>query len=425
MDDKYILALLGLDSSLFIVEPVINFSDKEITINAELVDDNPRICKNCKSNDVIIKDKEIVKINISAYSSAFSQKIILCLKKRKYFCKKCKKTYSQSNKISSNRKLISTAISWQIYNETKNLVSFSKIANDLKISEGAVRYIFNSLKTEGRKAMPITLCVDEKKFNSDLGKYICVLSNPYNGDIVDVIASRLTPVLNEYFNGISQKERDSVKFFVSDMYEGYRTIKKRFFKNAIHIIDYFHITKLFTETIQILRKNLMKHYDSKTFEYKFLKMNWKLFLLNPYNKNNYGLLGKTYYNKENNEYLDFKEALNLMMLKSPDLCLAYSIYSDYCHYLVRGNNVEKTKESLDFIVNRCLQSNCHLIEKIGLTLLNFYDEIVNTYSNVNLGNYSNAIAESINAKIDKLITISNGIRSFATLRKRLLHLSKK
>ena len=109
-----------------------------------------------------IKDKEIVKINISAYSSAFSQKIILCLKKRKYFCKKCKKTYSQSNKISSNRKLLSTAISWQIYNETKNLVSFSKIANDLKISEGAVRYIFNSLKTEGRKAMPITLCVDEK-----------------------------------------------------------------------------------------------------------------------------------------------------------------------------------------------------------------------------------------------------------------------
>ncbi len=57
--------------------------------------------------------------------------------------------------------------------------------------------------------------------------------------------------------------------------------------------------------------------------------------------------------------------------------------------------------------------------------MNFYDEIVNTYSNVNLGNYSNAIAESINAKIDKLITISNGIRSFATLRKRLLHLSKK
>ena len=33
MDDKSILALLGLDSSLFIVEPVINFSDKEITVH--------------------------------------------------------------------------------------------------------------------------------------------------------------------------------------------------------------------------------------------------------------------------------------------------------------------------------------------------------------------------------------------------------
>ena len=66
--------------------------------------------------------------------------------------------------------------------------------------------------------MPITLCVDEKKFNSDLGKYICVLSNPYNGDIVDVVSSRTNNVLFEYFDSIPLKERQNVKFFISDMY---------------------------------------------------------------------------------------------------------------------------------------------------------------------------------------------------------------
>ena len=59
------------------------------------------------------------------------------------------------------------------------------------------------------------------------------------------------------------------------MYEGYRTVKKKYFKNAVHIIDFFHITKLFTETIQIIRKQVMRKLDYGSEEYNFLNQNGK------------------------------------------------------------------------------------------------------------------------------------------------------
>ena len=424
MYEKSILSLLGLDHGDFIVEPTITYSEKEIVIYAELKDDNPRICPNCNSHSVIIKDKEIVKINISAYASINAQKITLILKKRKYHCKKCNKNFSQINRIAQKNKYISTSMAGYIFNETQSLVSFSKIARDLKISESTVRTIFASLPTEGRRALPHSLSIDERRFTTDYGKYVCVLTNNYNGDIVDVVSSRTNDVLFEYFDSIPLKERQNVKFFISDMYEGYRTVKKKYFKNAVHIIDFFHITKLFTETIQIIRKQVMRKLDYGSEEYKFLKSKWKIFLINPCNQNNKAILERTFTNSKTGEIFDFKEAIKYYLRMTPEFLEIYNIYYDFCKYINPNNSKEKIVETLDFIILKSLDSCNFYINTLGKTLFNFREEIINTYCN-NASYLSNAIAESTNAKIDKLINISNGIRTFKTLRKRLLHLKKR
>lgn len=96
-----------------------------------------------------------------------------------------------------------------------------------------------------------------------------------------MIESRKEAYLSRYFNSLNQVEINTVKYFVSDLNEAYRTIRKRFFLNAIHIVDHFHVSKLFTTVVNVLRARVMKIYSKDSFEYKFLKKNRKYFLANP------------------------------------------------------------------------------------------------------------------------------------------------
>ena len=109
---------------------------------------------------------------------------------------------------------------------------------------------------------------------------------------------------------------------------------------------------------------------------------------------------------------------------TPEFLEIYNIYYDFCKYINPNNSKERIVEALDFIILKSLDSCNFYINTLGKTLFNFREEIINTYCN-NTSYLNNAIAESTNAKIDKLINISNGIRTFKTLRKRLLHIKKR
>ena len=424
MEVLNILALLGLDSNKFIVEPAIYQCKNEITIHAEQVDDSPRVCPHCGSHNVVIKDKEFVSINLSSYCIAFSQKVILFLKKRKYKCKKCSKTYTQRTPLVSKNQGISSAIKFYIYEATKEIISFKKIAKDLKVSEFTVRNIFAHLPTEGRKPLSTAICIDEKRFVTDQGKYACIISNAITGDLIDVIPSRTSDYLNDFFKNISQNERQKVRFFVSDMFEGYRTIKKKWFPNAIDIIDYFHVTKLFTDALQVLRKQLMNHFSRDSKEYKFLKNNWKIFLINPYSDSSKLVNEKIIYCTELGEYKNLKTVIKEYLHIFPEFLELYNLYSDFNQYIKKGTDRTTVENNLEFIINKACVSTNYLTNKIGYTLLNFYNEIVDTYSSTNVNFLNNGIAEGNNSKIQKLISVCNGIRTFATFRKRLLHLKK-
>ncbi len=59
--------------------------------------------------------------------------------------------------------------------------------------------------------------------------------------------------------------------------------------------------------------------------------------------------------------------------------------------------------------------------KIGVTLIDFYYEILNSYSDLNIYKTSNAISEGNNNKITYLIKISYGLKDFARLRKKFTY----
>ena len=54
------------------------------------------------------------------------------------------------------------------------------------------------------------------------------------------------------------------------MNDTYRYVHNTYFKNSVHIVDHFHIVKLFTEAIQTIRIRIMKNNDKNAKAYNFL-----------------------------------------------------------------------------------------------------------------------------------------------------------
>ena len=105
-----------------------------------------------------------------------------------------------------------------------------------------------------RRSFPEYLCIDEKHFESDTSvKYVVVLSNFFTGEVIDVLENRQMPYLERYFDSISFYERRNVKVFISDMCDGYFTIKERYFPNALFVVDLFHVIKQLTEVVKKIR----------------------------------------------------------------------------------------------------------------------------------------------------------------------------
>ena len=101
-------------------------------------------------------------------------------------------------------------------------VSMKYIAKELNIDKKTVINILDEMPDPNRLPLPSVICLDEFHFsnaNSKAGKYPCVISNPFNTELIDIIESRRKAYLLEYFQKISFKERSNVKYYISDMNE--------------------------------------------------------------------------------------------------------------------------------------------------------------------------------------------------------------
>ena len=92
--------------------------------------------------------------------------------------------------------------------------------------------------------------------------------------------------------------------------------------------------------------------------------------------------------------------------------------------MLKLHELDETKNMLDFYIKNYESSTVNELNKIAKTFNNWYTEIINAYSKNFFGDVlTNAIAESNNNYIQKLINIGYGYTNFPRLRKRILYMS--
>ena len=374
-----------------------------------------RVCPHCgKADAAVIKDRRVRKVRCSLSEAA---RDIVLVEKPRFLCRRCGKTFTPDLRGVSRHASISDATRSAIRRAFAEKQTFSTIARHFGISEGYAIELFDAMypNVPGRP-LPRILCIDEICFVDRIeGKYPAILYDFERKEVVEMVRSRQKKWLEDWFSGVPRRQLEDVRYFISDMYDEYARVARRFLPNAVHVVDLFHVVKLLSEAVRKLRTNAMNAQPRDSAEYAFMKSKWRLFEIRKRH-----LPDGRYHHAGTGESDTFFGMLMRCLGTSQQLWEAWSSLQE----ILAWNRYSTWTEAADFVervASRLIGSGSPLLEKVGQSYRKWKAQIANGLSTNQGGRrLSNGIAECLNNQIKTIKKISNGCVNFGRFRKRVL-----
>lgn len=368
-------------------------------------------CGNTNKEKLVKNGCANVEIQLNSVST---KKTYLHLKKQKIWCKKCGKNFL----VNSHDHKKHCTISYQLFNkigyELSNTVSSMKQISEQNFVSPITtnRKLFTLRKdiVVRKNYLPKILCIDEfRGVYVEFRKLNCAIACWETGKVINVLPTRDKKELDNFFGSFDREARDNVKYFVTDMFQGFIRIGKKYFKNAEIIIDRFHSLRSIKNAVNNSRIRIMKKFNVNSFEYKLLK------------KSRYNKLLLMHHAEIDTNY--FKSAYNNIFHSKQDivnyiLSLSSELENDYYLYQQFLDAFEKRNPDifLDLINNQDLSEASSEMKSTVSTFIELQKYIVNSI----IYPYSNGVLEGINNKIKVVKRNGFGYRNFINLRTRIL-----
>lgn len=411
------LLMFGLDPDNFVNEVVEPFiSDQGVVIYNLRQRTDLRFCKKCQIGDAEVHSYAWTE---TSFTTNEGKPVLIRIKKVRFFCHVCGHTFTPELIEIDRYAKIGQQVKTLIVNEFYKQKAFSLIARDYQLSTAQVMKIFDEEYPHIiRNSLPTALCIDEIGFKSEDGNYAAIIYDHDNKLVADVIRNRQNGYLKDYFNHCYVEERKGVRYFISDLYEGYASIKEEFLKDAVHIVDMFHVIRLLKVEISKLRIRTYKEYTEEgDVERAFMKLHWDYFERYLTAQ----LAHKPYYSrKERFEYTTWKMMKRCLELNST-FWDAYACLQDFYEYY-RIKDFEQAIKHLEKVINQLKKTGNEDLMRVANTYHKWRNEIANaiTVRNIDGKRYSNGPAEGLNNAIKTLIKDANGYKNFERFRKRVL-----
>ena len=319
----------------------------------------------------------------------------LVLHKRRYVCS-CGKKFYESYEFLPRYLHRTKRLTWKIADLLRETTSLKTVAKTSNVSVTTVCRILDSIHYSC-PALKEAISIDEFKGNACTGKYQCILVNPKNHSVMDILPDRTQSHLTSYFREIDRAQRLRVKYFVCDMWQPYVELAHTFFPNAKVCIDKYHFIRQVTWAMENVRKRLQKTMTATMR--KYYKRSHKLLL--------------TRYHKLKEED---KKACDLMLLYNDDLRLAHWLKERFYDLCQDTKYSRQRKDFYDWI-KIAESSGLKEFEKCANTYRHWSKEILNAFKY----GITNGTTEGFNNKIKVLKRTSYGIRNFERFRTRILH----
>ena len=371
----------------------IESSEKSIVIYAEL-ERKPHNCTSCGTATGTVHDYRTQCIKDTP---AFGKLVTIVLRKRRYRCTHCGKRFFENNSFLPKYHRITNRLVAFVIDKLRDERSFTSVARETNLSVTTVIRIFDVISYPRAKLHQV-LSIDEFKGNTWGEKYQCILTDPVNKIVLDILPEKYGHYLTRYFEDFAVEERNSVKYFVSDMWRTYSMTADVWFKNATQIIDKYHWIRQVIWAFENVRKKEQKKLGPE---------------LRKYFKRSKSLLIKRFDSLEE----DQKQEVNVMLYYSVNISRAYW-YKEQFLKIITCKDAESAKIAMKEWIENAENCGIAQFEKCAQTMRNWYSGIINSFSSP----ITNGFTEGCNNKIKVLKRNAYGYKNFKRFRNRILHM---
>lgn len=371
-----------------------DFCNDTLCINAE-IKRKPHKCPCCNSITDSIHDYRIQTIKDIP---AFGKYVIISLRKRRYVCKNCSKRFYEDIEFLPKYHRMTNRLSAWVIHLLEDVRSFTSVAREVNLSVSTVIRIFDLVGYSIPQLPPEVLSIDEFKGNTGKEKYQCILTDPQNCIVLDILPKRNTEYLIKYFKQWDLEKRKSVEYFVSDMWQPYTDLSRALFKNSTLIIDKYHFIRQMVWAFEAVRKTEQKKYG---------KENRLCF------KNSKRILTKRA--KKLKDYQ--RERVNSILYISDKLRTAYHL-KEMFYEIMDSTDRKQARDLMTKWIYAAQSSELSDYIKCSNTMIKWQNGILNSFDFP----FTNGFTEGCNNKIKVLKRNAYGYRNFNRFRNRILHI---
>lgn len=365
----------------------------------------PDVCPHCGNNKINIHGYKASNIKIPRVSEFNA---ILRLKKQRYQCQHCKKTFITKTNIVKKNCFISNNTKNAIALSSSRKISEKDIAERFNVSHNTVNRIINSARDDYKvnySYLPKVLCFDEFKSTKTAdGAMSFIYVDAKLHRIIDIVEDRRLNNLIKYFKRFTKKARHNVKFIVMDMYKPYISLVEKCFPKAKIIFDKFHIVNSLSRALNKTRIRVM---NSNKEVYNKFKKYYKLLLKSSYKLDRSHL----YWRPDFRKHMTQADIVNFLLSQDEELRNTYYVYQNFLS-AINNNDAKK----LDKLINSDINKVSSYMKVSLNTFKKFKPYIINAVKY----KYTNGVIEGINNKIKAIKRIAFGYRSFFNFRNRIL-----
>ena len=415
-----IIKLLNLETYNIDLDKSTLIKENNTIIYYVVLKNNIATCPKCGCTDCCIHDYRIKSIK---HSLLIDKPCILKYKARRFKCKMCGSIFYENNPFCQKDEKVSLQTDLLVLEKLRShTATFISVAKLFSITSQSVINIFDKYVSCKRLPLSEVICMDEiytKNMKPD--KYICVLLNFFNGNIIDIYPTRHYLSLLQNLYRIPLNERKNVKYIVMDMWDSYKRVANDLFPNALVAVDSFHVLQHLNIAVDMVRLRTMKKFDKGHSKlenadmYYYMLKKFHFFFKTPYAK----LEDKLWDVNKIRTKWDKLTILGYLKAIDGELTKAYNLAEDYreFNYYCDINNFEEDFEDL---VYKFSNSGIPEFYEFTKMIIRWKYEIKNSFVFVKGKRLSNGKIESCNSRLKVILKSANGYKNFDRFRNRCM-----